>query len=121
MNHRGRRVLACCLVTRGDSSGPWQGRRFKPKDASSRDRIHSSFWAPRPFISAGMELTMMRATERHSELVAHFATERTSLREAQMVWIGGPATADQARLLSHMPDMITVTDATRFGEAKHTF
>jgi hypothetical protein len=38
-----------------------------------------------------------------------------------MVWIGGPPTADQARLLNHMPDVIAVANATRFGKAKHTF
>jgi hypothetical protein len=43
---------------------------------------------------------MMRATEGHCELIAHFAAERTRLREAQMVGIGRPATADQARLLN---------------------
>ena len=63
---------------------------------------------------------MVRATQRHRELVADLATERTRLREAQMVWIGGPATADQARLFNYMSDMIAVTNATRFGEDKHT-
>jgi hypothetical protein len=41
-----------------------------------------------------MDLAVVHATERHRELVAHLASERTRLREAQMVWIGGPATAD---------------------------
>jgi len=67
-----------------------------------------------------MDLTVVRPTERHRELVADLATECTGLREAQMVWIGGPATAHQARLLDHMPDMIAVTYATRFGEDKNT-
>ena len=67
-----------------------------------------------------MDLTVVRPTERHRELVADFATECTGLREAQMVWIGGPATADRARLLHHMPDMIAVANATRFAEYKHT-
>ena len=67
-----------------------------------------------------MQLAMMSPAERHREFVADLATERTRLREAQMVWIARPATADQARLLNHMPDMIAVTNATRFGEDKHT-
>jgi hypothetical protein len=67
-----------------------------------------------------MDLPVVRATERHRELVTHLATERTRLREAQVVWIGGPAATDQARLPNHMPDMIAVTNATRFGENKHT-
>ena len=94
---------------------------LKPERAGSRKRIYSRVPPPRSFITAAMDLTMVRATERHRELIAHLATERTRLREAQMVWIGGPATADQARLLNHMPDMIAVTNATRFGEDKNTF
>jgi len=66
-----------------------------------------------------MQLAMMSPAERHRKLVADFATERTRLREAQMVWIGRPATADQTRLLNHMPDIIAVTNAARFGEDKH--
>jgi hypothetical protein len=67
-----------------------------------------------------MQLPMMSPAERHSEFVADFATECTRLREAQMVWIGRPAAADQARLPDHMPDMIAVTNAARLGKDKHT-
>ena len=63
---------------------------------------------------------MMSPAERHREFVADLATECLGLREAQMVWIGGPATADQTRLLNHMPDMIAVTNPARFGEDKQT-
>ena len=66
-----------------------------------------------------MQLAMMSPAERHRKLVADFATERTRLREAQMVWIGRSPPADQARLLDHMPDMTAVTHAARFGEDKH--
>jgi hypothetical protein len=58
-----------------------------------------------------MQLAMMSPAERHREFVADLATECTRLREAQMVWIGRPPAADQARLLNHMPDMIAVTNA----------
>ena len=63
----------------------------------------------------------MRTTKRHRELIADLATERTRLRESQMVWIGGAATADKAGLLNHMPDMTAVTNAARFGEDKQSF
>jgi len=66
-----------------------------------------------------MQLAMMSAAERHREFVADLAAECTRLREAQMVWIGRPPAADQARLPNHMPDMIAVTNAPRFGEDKH--
>jgi hypothetical protein len=68
-----------------------------------------------------MDLTVVHATDRHRELVADFATECTGLREAQMVWIAGPATAHQARLLNHVPDVIAVTYPTRLGQDKDTF
>ncbi len=66
-----------------------------------------------------MDLAVVRATERHRELVAHLATERTRLREAQMMRIGWPATANKTGLFDHVPDMIAVTNTTRFGEGKH--
>ena len=64
---------------------------------------------------------MMSPAERHREFVADLATECTRLRETQVVWVGRPATADQAGLLNHMPDMIAVANAARFGEDKHGF
>ena len=65
-----------------------------------------------------MELAMMSPAERHREFIADLATECTRLREAEMVWVGRPPAADQARLLNHMPDMIAVTNAARFREDK---
>ena len=67
-----------------------------------------------------MQLAMMSPAERHREFIADLATECARLRKAQMVWIGRPPAADQARLLNHMPDMIAVPNAARFGEDKHT-
>jgi hypothetical protein len=55
---------------------------FKPERAGSRERIYSGVPPPRSFVTAAMDLTMVRATERHREFVTHFATERTRLREA---------------------------------------
>jgi len=66
-----------------------------------------------------MQFAMMSAAEWHREFVADLTIECTRLREAQMVWIGRPPAADQARLLDHMPDMIAVANAARFGEDKH--
>src|SRR5262249_28553408 len=67
-----------------------------------------------------MQLAMMSPAKRHREFVADLATERTRLREAQMMWIGRPPAADQAWLLNYMPDVIAVSNAARFGEDKHT-
>jgi len=51
---------------------------------------------------------------RQSGTVNSSLTLRPSARDcakAQMMWIGGPATAHQARLLNRLPDMIAVTYA----------
>src|SRR5215471_8264482 len=67
-----------------------------------------------------MDLTMMGAAERHRELIAHLATERARLRQAQMVRIRRLSTANQAGLFHDVPDMVTVTNASRFWESKDT-
>ena len=58
---------------------------------------------------------MVAAAQRHGELIAHFSPERAVLREPQMMGIGGPAAADQARLFGHELDVVFVTKAARLG------
>ncbi len=53
---------------------------------------------------------MVAAAERHGELVADFAAEGARLGEAQMMSIARLAAADQAGLLSDVPDVVAVTD-----------
>ncbi len=67
---------------------------FKPEHAGDCKWFYSCLLPPRSFITAAMDLTVVRATERHRELIADLATKCARLREAQMVWIGGAATAD---------------------------
>ena len=45
-----------------------------------------------------MQLPMMPAAERYGELVADFETERSGLREAQVMRIGRLPAADEAGL-----------------------
>ena len=90
-------------VLRSESGGAWprsavielrlgtrfgrpQRMRLQPECTGGGKWIYFGF-TPRFFIAAAMNLTMMRATERYRGLVADFATERTRLREAQMVRI----------------------------------
>src|SRR5262249_41629351 len=83
--------------------------------------IEPEFLPPSGFITVTVQLAMMSPAQRHRELVvADLATECTRLREAQMVWIGRPPAADQARLLNHMPAMIAVANAARLGQDKHS-
>ena len=69
------------LLVRGGGFRSQQRMGFKPERAGSRKWIYSSVPPPQSFIAAAMDLTVMRATERHREFIAHFATERTRLRE----------------------------------------
>ena len=84
--------------------------RLQPQAASRGGWIDISLVPPHRFITTAMNLTMVSATERDRELVADLAAERRGLGKAQMMGIGGAAAADQARLLGHRLDVVTVTD-----------
>jgi len=76
----------CSIVSSsGLRSRQWVG--FKPKRASGRKWIYSGVAPPRSLIAAAMDLTVMCAAQRHRELIAHLATERTRLRKTKMVRI----------------------------------
>ena len=62
-----------------------------------------------------MDLTVVSPTQRHGELIAHFAAERAVLREPQMMGIRGSAAANQARLFGHELDVLLVAKAARLG------
>ena len=52
---------------------------------------------------------MVAPAQWHGEFIAHLARKRAVLCEAQMMGIRGPATANQARLFGHEPDVVLVT------------
>jgi len=68
--------------------------RREPQRAGGTGRIESEFVPPACFITVTMQLAMMSPAEGHRKFVADLAAECKRLREAQMVWIGRPATAD---------------------------
>ena len=61
---------------------------------------------------------MMASAQRDGELVADFAAERPALGEAQVMGIRRPAAADQARLLGHISDVISVPDPARLRKSQ---
>ena len=69
------------LVARsgGFRSRQWMG--FKPKRAGGGERIYSGVPPPRSFVAAAVDLTVVRATERYRELIAHLVTQCARLRE----------------------------------------
>src|SRR5262245_2475477 len=93
---------------------------FKPKCTGSSKRIYFGVSPPRSFITAPMDLTMVRATERHRKLVTRLATECKRLRKAEVMRIRWASTANQAGLFDNMPDVLPITNAARFREGEDT-
>jgi hypothetical protein len=65
-----------------------------------------------------MDLTMMATTERHCELVAHYASENARLGKAQVVRVAGHSSAHQAGLFRHIPDVLAIAKTRRSGSDK---
>ena len=87
--------------------------RLQPKRTGSDSRLNASICPPCGFITRAMGLAMMAAAERHYELIADLAPESALLREAQMMGIRRPASADETGLVGHKPYVISVTNAAR--------
>ena len=62
--------------------------RLEPERAGGGVRINAGLLPPCRFVATAMDLTMMAAAERHSELVADLATKCLLLGKAQMMGIG---------------------------------
>jgi 7-keto-8-aminopelargonate synthetase-like enzyme len=60
---------------------------LKPQRVRRRQRIYSGFAPPHLLIAAAMDLAMMRAAQRHRELIAHLAAERARLHEAEVMGV----------------------------------
>ena len=63
-----------------------------------------------------VDLAMMSSAERDDKLVADLAPQSPALRKAQMMRIGWAPTANQARLLGHIADVVAVPNATRLRQ-----
>ena len=61
---------------------------------------------------------MVSSAQRYGELVTDFAAERPALGEAKMMGIGRAPTADQARLLRHISDVVSVADPARLRKSQ---
>jgi hypothetical protein len=57
-----------------------------------------------------VDLTVVTSTQRNSELVADFAPKRATLREPQVMGVGGLPAANQASLFGNRSDVIPVTN-----------
>ena len=68
-----------------------------------------------------MHLAMMTTAERNRELIANFSAQSWGLCKAEMVRIGGTATANQARLLGDRFHMLTVANSTGHRQRQDRF
>ena len=84
---------------------------FEPKPACSLDGLDSVSRPPIDFHAGPVQLPMMAAAEGNRELVADLEAEPAGLRETQMVGVAGLASADEAALLGHEPQMGLVPQA----------
>jgi hypothetical protein len=64
---------------------------------------------PCEFVTALVELAMVRAAQRHGEFIAYFAAQRALLGELEMVRIGWAATASQTGLSADKFQMIPIS------------
>ena len=87
-----------------------QRMRFPPQRTGRRGRIYTGGFPPLGLIAATMDLAMVPSAQRDSELVADLAAERAALSKAQMMRIRRLPTANQAGLLGHESDVMSVTD-----------
>ena len=72
--------------------------RLVPKLFGDLQRLDFEVFPPVHFIAGLMQLSVMTAAERNSELVADFETNGPGLGEPQMMWVTWLPPADEARL-----------------------
>jgi hypothetical protein len=81
--------------------------RLEPKRTGSDSRIKACVCPPCGFVARAMDLTVMVAAQRHSELIADFAPESAVLHETQMMRIRWLTAANETGLFG------PVTNAAR--------
>ena len=64
---------------------------------------------------------MVAATQGNDKFIAHLSPQRPSLRKTQVVGIRRAPAANQARLLSHIADVVAVPNATRLWQRQRGF
>ena len=90
------------LIPTAQGSGEW---------IDQRSLLHHSASSPSRW---GLE--MVPAARRNGELIADLPPKRPALREAKVVGVAGLAVTDQARLLSHLPDVLAMPHPARLRE-----
>ena len=89
--------------------------RLQPKRAGLDGRINAGLLPPIGLVPAAVHFAMMAPAQWDGEFVADLAPEGRMLRKSQVMGVGRPSAANQARLLGNRFDVIAVADPTRLG------
>src|SRR5271166_2808726 len=95
--------------------------RVFPELASHLERIDAGRLPPGALVAYAMNGTMMGAAERHRELIACLAAQRTGLHEPQVMGVRRLAAAEKARLADDEPEVLLVAVATGDTDREHAF
>src|SRR6516225_8931367 len=66
-----------------------------------------------------MQLTVMDTADRDHELVAHVTSERTRLREGEVMWIGWHPAAHKARLAQNESPVVLIAQPNRLAQSTY--
>src|ERR1700679_1376691 len=94
---------------------------FEPQKSCRGFAVDAGCCPPGRLVATAMDLAMMAAAQRHRELVADLAAERTRLCKTQMMRVGRRAATDQAGLLHHEAKVLAVAKATRLRVVQFAF
>lgn len=72
--------------------------RLRPRLLGDFERVDLEIAPPRHFIAGLVQLAVMTAAKWDCKLIAHFEAERSGLRKAKMMRVGGLSAADEAGL-----------------------
>ncbi len=89
-----------------------------PQPLSMSDGVYATHFPPFHLITNGVERSVVRSTERHDQLVADLASDRSGLGETHMVGLARRTPADEAGLGGHVAEMLLVPDPARRADGK---
>ena len=92
-----------------------------PQVMSRHNRIDLVALPPCDLIAVAVERPMMAPAQRDGVLIADLTPQRSRLGKPQMVGIGRPPPADQARLRRHESEVVTVAVAAWFVKCERRF
>jgi hypothetical protein len=89
-----------------------------PQSGGRAQRIEMLSAPPGGLIAAVVDFAMMGAAERHGKFVADLTPQRAELSKAEVMGVGGLASADQAWLPRDELQVLLVSDAARFRKSQ---